>query len=82
MKATWLKNSLSIFCEDAEGGIVVREGLIAVILKLSEAPSTPVDQFFNASEHLILPGLINTHQNFYQTLTRAFGPGLNKERFD
>ena len=42
----------------------------------------PVDQIFNASEHVILPGLINTHHHFYQTLTRAFGPGLNKELFD
>ena len=65
MTSTWLKNPLSIFCEDAEGGIVVREGLIVEVLKVGEAPLMPVDQIFNASEHLVLPGLINTHHDFY-----------------
>jgi 8-oxoguanine deaminase len=82
MTSTWLKNPLSVFCKDAEGGIVVRGGLIAEVLKMGEPPSMPVDQIFNASEHVVLPGLINTHHHFYQTLTRAFGPGLNKELFD
>ena len=56
--------------------------MITEVLKTGEPPSIPVDQIFNASEHVILPGLINTHHHFYQTLTRAFGPGLNKELFD
>jgi len=29
----------------------------------------------------LLPGLINTHHHFYQTLTRAYSPALNKELF-
>ena len=41
----------------------------------------PLD-IFDASAHVVLPGLINTHHHFYQTLTRAFGPALDKELFD
>ena len=44
MKSTWLKSPLSIFCKDAEGGIVIRDGLIAEVLKMGELPSMPVEK--------------------------------------
>ena len=44
-----------------------------------ETPATPVDAIFNASRHVVLPGLVNTHHHFYQTLTRAHPAGLNKD---
>ncbi len=81
MSSIWIKNPLSIFAEEAEGGLVIRNGVIAELLPSGKAPSDPVDATFDASEHVVLPGLINTHHHFYQTLTRAFGPALNKELF-
>jgi len=80
----WLKNPLSILIDDgtdARGGIVTEDNKIIEILALGEQPSEKVDQTFDTSEHVILPGLINTHHHFYQTLTRAFPDALNKELF-
>jgi 8-oxoguanine deaminase len=81
---TWLKNPLSILVDndsDARGGIVIENNKIIEILSLGKQPSEKVDQTFDASEHVVLPGLINTHHHFYQTLTRALPAALNKELF-
>ena len=37
------------------------------------------DATFNASRHVVLPGLVNAHHHFYQTLTRAHPAGFGKE---
>ena len=42
---------------------------------------SPCDEIFDASRHVILPGLINTHHHFYQTLTRAHPAAINKKLF-
>ena len=36
---------------------------------------------FDAGAHVVLPGLINTHHHFYQTLTRALPAALDRELF-
>ncbi len=80
----WIKNPLSILVDDgtdARGGIVITDNKITEILALGEEPSDQTEQTFDASEHVVLPGLINTHHHFYQTLTRAFPDALNKELF-
>jgi len=82
--ATWIKNPLAIWTgseADARGGIVVCDGQISEVLAQGQKPSGPVAQTFDASEHVILPGLINTHHHFYQTLTRAYPTALNKALF-
>ncbi|MCJ8310658.1 MAG: 8-oxoguanine deaminase [Rhizobiaceae bacterium] len=77
----WIKNPLSILADNAAAGIVVEGGKIVEILNAGAQPSSPVDQVFDASEHVVLPGLINTHHHFYQTLTRAHPAAINKELF-
>jgi 8-oxoguanine deaminase len=45
------------------------------------SPSAPNVETFDAGEHVVLPGLINTHHHFYQTLTRAVPAALDRELF-
>ncbi len=76
-----LKNPLAILADNAAGGIVIEQGRIVELLASGQSPSKPVDQTFDASRHVVLPGLINTHHHFYQTLTRAHPSAINKELF-
>lgn len=78
----WIKNPLAILAENAAGGVVIDKGVIRERVPAGATPQTPVDSVFDASRHVVLPGLINTHHHFYQTLTRAFGPALDKALFD
>lgn len=80
----WIKHPLAILAEDpasAAGGLVVSDGLISELLPQGQEPAEPVDQIFDATRHVVLPGLVNTHHHFYQTLTRALPRAINKELF-
>ena len=71
---------MAILAENAVGGIVVEDG---VITETVATKVTPIhDQVFDASHHVVIPGLVNTHHHFYQTLTRAHPNAINKELFD
>jgi len=77
----WLKNPLSILADNAGGGILLEGTRIVEVVPSGKQPSSPYDSVFDASRHVILPGLINLHHHFYQTLTRVFSNALNKELF-
>ena len=80
----WINNPLAVFTAnqlDAAGGLVIDNGLISELLGAGQQPSRPCDQVFDAREHVVLPGLINTHHHFYQTLTRAWAPVVNQPLF-
>jgi len=80
----WLQNPLAVFtanAHDAQGGVVIANGVIEQLLKPNEQPALTCDQVFDAREHVVLPGLVNTHHHFYQTLTRAWGPVVNQPLF-
>ncbi len=78
----WIKNPLAILGDDAEGGLVVEDDVIVECLPNGTSPAKACNEIFDASGTVVLPGLINTHHHFYQTLTRAYGPALDKELFD
>ncbi len=85
MSSIWIKNPLAIYTPDgvdAEGGLVVEQKQIVELVPKGKEPSNPCDTVFDAGRHVVLPGLINTHHHFYQTLTRAVPAASGKELFD
>ncbi|WP_127794038.1 8-oxoguanine deaminase [Agromyces sp. LHK192] len=81
---TWLKQPLGIFTgddADASAGLVIRGAEVVEVVPRGSEPTHPVDEVFDASRHVVIPGLINTHHHFYQTLTRAWTPVVSAELF-
>jgi len=56
--------------EIEHGGLYIEDGFIKQAGKTEELPET-ADEVLDLTDHLLLPGLVNTHHHFYQTLTRA-----------
>lgn len=77
----WIREPLAILAEAAAGGLVVEDDRIVECLPTGARPATPVDETFDARAHVVVPGLINLHHHFYQTLTRACPPALDKPLF-
>ncbi len=77
----WIKHPLAIFAEGAANGLVVADGFIVEVVARGRAPAAPVEATFDAGRHVVLPGLVNAHHHFYQTLTRAHPAAINKELF-
>ena len=85
MSGIFIKNPLAVFTgtdSDAGGGLIVRGDRIVELVPSGAEPKQPFGRVFEADGHVLLPGLINTHHHFYQTLTRACPIALNKELFD
>ncbi|MBA8796031.1 8-oxoguanine deaminase [Friedmanniella endophytica] len=67
---------------DAGGGVVVESSLVAELVPTGGRPSEACAEVVDCSAHVLLPGLVNTHHHFYQTLTRAWGPVIDTALFD
>ena len=78
----WIKDPLAILATGAARGLVVEGTRIVELVAAGASPSAPVDATFDASRHVVLPGLVNAHHHFYQTLTRAHPAAINRELFD
>ncbi|WP_407154401.1 8-oxoguanine deaminase [Bradyrhizobium sp. STM 3557] len=77
----WIKDPLAILADGAERGVVVSEGHIVELVGAGQGPMTPGTAVFDATAHVVIPGLINTHHHFYQTLTRAMPAAMDRELF-
>lgn len=56
--------------EFSDGGLFIENGFISQVGATRDLPST-ADEVLNLKGRVVLPGLVNTHHHFYQTLTRA-----------
>jgi 8-oxoguanine deaminase len=77
----WIKDPLAILASNAERGVVIANGQFAELVPAGGTPVTQNTTPFDAGAHVVLPGLINTHHHFYQTLTRATPAALDRELF-
>ncbi|MEO1581741.1 MAG: 8-oxoguanine deaminase [Pseudomonadota bacterium] len=84
MARTWIRNPAAVWTGadvSAPGGLVIDGERIAECLATGTTPAKPVDHVYDASDQVVLPGLVNCHHHFYQTLTRAFPAALNQPLF-
>jgi len=77
----WVKNPLAIYAKNSKEGLVIKGQEIIELIGIGKTPLSQIDEVYDASDSVVLPGLINTHHHFYQTLTRAYPEALNKELF-
>jgi cytosine/adenosine deaminase-related metal-dependent hydrolase len=84
MSSILLKNCFYIFLsaeEESRRGedILIRENRIA---KIGAEIVEPADRVIDCSTCVVIPGFVNTHHHFYQTLTRNLPAVQNAELFD
>ncbi|NPA06062.1 MAG: 8-oxoguanine deaminase [Chloroflexi bacterium] len=66
--------------EIPDGGLFIRDGFIEAVGPTDQLP-THADEVLDLRGYVVLPGLINTHHHFYQTLTRAVPGAQNANLF-
>ncbi|HYO88506.1 MAG TPA: 8-oxoguanine deaminase [Candidatus Limnocylindrales bacterium] len=53
------------------GALFIDDGVIAAAGAEVDMPDRPADEVLRLPDHIVIPGLINTHHHMYQTLTRC-----------
>lgn len=66
--------------ELSNASIYVRDNVIVAVGRWDDMPSLTADTVIDLSNHVVLPGLINTHHHMYQSLTRVLAQ--DSELFD
>jgi cytosine/adenosine deaminase-related metal-dependent hydrolase len=61
--------------------MLVRGGVIEQVGLAVDLPATADKVLDLKGRHLVMPGLVNTHHHFYQTLTRAVPAAQNRDLF-
>lgn len=75
MPTLLIKNAYIVTMDDQQteipnGGLFINNGIIQQVGHEAQLPKT-ADEILDLKNHVVVPGLINTHHHFYQTLTRA-----------
>ena len=67
--------------EIADGAVFVRDNVIEAVGPTDALPKS-ADVAIDAHNHIVLPGLVNTHHHMFQTLTRVVPAAQDCELFD
>ncbi len=67
--------------EIENASVLVRDGWIEQVGTAATLPGD-ADSIVDLTDHIVLPGLVNTHHHLYQTLTRAIPGAQNSGLFD
>ncbi len=75
MSTLLVKNAHVVTMDDhqreiPDGGLFVKDGFIEQVGRSADLPAA-ADEILDLRDCVLLPGLVNTHHHFYQTLTRA-----------
>ncbi|MER3434809.1 MAG: 8-oxoguanine deaminase [Leptolyngbya sp. ERB_1_1] len=68
--------------EIRNAALFVRDNVIEQVGTSSELPETADEVMDLQGRYVVLPGLVNTHHHFYQTLTRAIPAAQNCDLFN
>ncbi|NDJ84561.1 MAG: 8-oxoguanine deaminase [Chloroflexi bacterium] len=68
--------------EIADGAVLVRDQVIEQVGTTAALPSSADQVIDLKGQHILIPGLVNTHHHLYQTLTRVIRTAQNSELFD
>ncbi|OWY28643.1 8-oxoguanine deaminase [Herbaspirillum robiniae] len=67
--------------EISNGAIFIRNNIIEQVGKSADLPQQ-ADEIIDATHHVAIPGLVNTHHHMYQSLTRVIPAAQNGELFN
>ena len=68
--------------EISNGGLFIRDGVIEQVGHSADLPNqSEADTVLDLTDHVVIPGLVNTHHHLYQSLTRAVVPAQNAPLF-
>jgi cytosine/adenosine deaminase-related metal-dependent hydrolase len=68
--------------EIRDGALFIRDHVIEQVGDTADLPAEADEVLDFEGRYIVLPGLVNTHHHFYQTLTRAVPAVQNAELFD
>ena len=54
-----------------DGALFIRDGVIEAVGTLADMPAERADRHIQLPQHVVTPGLINTHHHMFQSLTRV-----------
>lgn len=78
-------HTLATFDDDQQeirrGALFVRDNVIEKVGTTTELPATADEVLDLSDRYVVLPGLVNTHHHFFQTLTRAVPAAQDKQLF-